>query len=232
MIYQDVHRNAMQAHMKYKAYYDKMQRFKAQKKTEYVYVSQPKADHQVSKIRFTEYWWIGPYLVEKVLPKNIYLVRKIGTNRTQVIHRIQMRQFTAHQPPADIRITSGKWKPDPEVGLKHDDLYARAWKCENEQPIFDPEKNNATAPNSRKTPVQSDLSTEEMRNTPRTAQECSLEIFLQIEQLCDLTGTYPDMEPDVETSSEQPNNSPTNPHSSKCNIRHKPDPKCNDDYRY
>ena len=40
------------------------------------------------------------------------------------------------------------------------------------------------------------------------------------------------MEPDVESSSEQPENSPTNPRSSKYNLRHNPKPNCNDDYRY
>ena len=83
-----------------------------------------------------------------------------------------------------------------------------------------------------KTPVQSDLSTEELRITPGTAQECFPEIFPQTEQLFDVTDTYPDMEPEVETSPEQPNKSPTNPRSSKYNLRHNPNTKCNDNYRY
>ena len=44
-----------------------------------------------------------------------------------------------------------------------------------------------------------------MRNTPEAAHECSPEIFPQMEEKCDVTNTYSDMEPDVETSSEQPN---------------------------
>ena len=79
-------------------------------------------------------WWIGPYIIEKLLPNNNYLVRKIGTNKTQVLHRMRMRQFTPRQPPAYTRITPQEWKPDPEVSLKHDDLYAKAWECENEEP--------------------------------------------------------------------------------------------------
>ena len=39
------------------------------------------------------------------------------------------------------------WKPDPEVIMEHDDLYARAWASEYETPIFDngqyePDSNN------------------------------------------------------------------------------------------
>ena len=40
-----------------------------------------------------------------------------------------------------------------------------------------------------------------MRKTPGTAHECSPEIFLQMEELYDVTDTYLDIEPDVETSS-------------------------------
>ena len=104
-----------------------------------------------------------------------------------------------------------KWKPDPDVSLKHDDFYARAWECEYEQPIFDAENINATPPNSTETPVQSDLSTEEMRNTPGTTHDCSLESFPQTEELCYVTDTYPNMEPDVEICSEQPHSRRTNP---------------------
>ena len=61
------------------------------------------------------------------------------------------------------------YKPDPEKSLNYDDLYARAWEFHYEQPIFDVKNNNATPPNSHDTPVKSDLSTEEMRNTLGTA---------------------------------------------------------------
>ena len=145
-----------------------------------------------------------------MLPNNKYLVRKISTNKTQVIHRMRMCQLTPREPPADIRILTQEWKPDPEVSLKHDDLYARAWECEYEQPIFDTQNNTALPPNSPDVPVQSDLLPEEMRNTPRTAHECFPGFLPQPEELCDVTDTYPDMEPDVKTSSEQLNNSPTN----------------------
>ena len=152
-INQDVRRNAMQAYIKKKAFYDKKANLSTVKEADYVYVLQPKVDHQGSRIPFTEFRWIGPYIIEKMLPNNNYLVRKIGTNKTQVLHRMQMRQFTPRQPPADIRITPQESKPDPEVSLKHDCLYARAWECDYEQPICDAENNNATPPNAQEVPV-------------------------------------------------------------------------------
>ena len=145
---------------------------------------------------------------------------------------MRMRQFTPRQPPADIRTTPQEYIPDPDVSLKHDDLYARAWECDYEQPIFDAENGNETPPNSAEFPVQSDVSTEEKRNRPGTAKECSPENFPAREETCDVTDTYPNMETDVEISSEQPNSSPTKPHSSKYTLRHNPQTNCDDDYRY
>ena len=125
-----------------------------------------------------------------------------------------------------------EWKPDPEMSLKGDDLYARNWECEYEKPIFDAENNNATQPNSPDFPIQSGLGPGESWNTIRTAQECPLVFFPQTEELCDVTDTYPYMEPDTETSSGQPNKIPTNHRTFKNTLRHNPKPNCNDDYRY
>ena len=162
-IHQDVRKNAMQA------YYDKKTNASKLKETEYVYVLQPEADHQESKIPFPEFRWNGPYVIEKVLPNNIFLVRKIGTNKTQVLHRMRMRQSTPRKPPADVRRTPHEYKPDPDVSLKHDDLYARAWEDDYEQSIFEAENNTATPLNRYEIQVQTNKSTEKMRNTPGAA---------------------------------------------------------------
>ena len=117
MIHEDVRKNTMQAYIKYEAYYDKKANASKFQEADYVYILQPKADHQGSKIPFTELRWMGPYIVEKVLPNNNYLVRKIGTDKTQVHHRMRMRQFTPRQPPADIQVNPHEYKPDPEVSI-------------------------------------------------------------------------------------------------------------------
>ena len=46
MIHQNVRKNAMQAYMKYKAYYDKKAHPSKLKEADFVYVSLPKADHE------------------------------------------------------------------------------------------------------------------------------------------------------------------------------------------
>ena len=232
MIHQDVRKNIMQAYIKYKVYYVKKANASKLKEADYVYILQSKADHQGSKIPFTEFRWIGPYAIEKVLPNNNYLVRKIGTNKTQVLHRMRMRQFTPRQPPADITFKPQEYKSDPEVSLNHDDLYARAWECDYEQPNLDAENDNEAPTNSQELPVQIDFSAEEMRNTPGEPLVSSPEIFPCTDDDSDVIDTCPHMEPNVGTSSEQAQNSPTNPRSSKYNLRHNPKPNCNDDYRY
>ena len=86
--------------------------------------------------------------------------------------------------------------------LKHDDLCARAWEYDYEQPTFEAENNNAAPPNPHEIQVQTDTLTEELRNTPGATHDCSPEFFPQTEEVSDVTVTYPHMEPDVETNSD------------------------------
>ena len=120
----------MQAYPKYKAYYDSKAKASKLKQAAYVFILLPQADHQLSKIPFTDFRWIGPYIIEKVLPNNNFLVRKTGTNKTQILRRMRLRQFTLRQPIPDTPITLREWQPDQEVVITHDDSYARAWQCE------------------------------------------------------------------------------------------------------
>ena len=106
-----------------------------------------------------------------MLPNNRYLVSKIGTNETQVLHRMRLRQFAPHQPLPDIQIIPREWKPDTEVIIKYDDLYARAWECEYEKAIFDSNYNNPVSPSSPEITVRSKEAADETRSTPGTIRE-------------------------------------------------------------
>ena len=112
-------------------------------------------------------------MIENVLTNNIYLVRKIITYKTLELHRMQLPQFThrKHFPNIQTMLQEGKF--DPEVSIEHDDLYARAWQCNYERPIFDAGYNNAAPPTLPEIAVRSDLPTEEMWNTPGTSRERS-----------------------------------------------------------
>ena len=55
IIFQDVRKNAMQAYIKYKTYYDKKANSSKLRHADYVFILQPKADHQGSKIPSTDF---------------------------------------------------------------------------------------------------------------------------------------------------------------------------------
>ena len=222
----------MQAYIKYKAYYDKKTNASKLKQSDYVYSLQPKADQLGSKIPFTDFRWIGPYIIEKVLPNNNYLVRKVGTNKTLFLHRKRLCQFTPRQRIPDTPVTPREWQPDPEVIIKHDDLYARAWECEYDKPMFDSDRNNMVIPNSPEVSVRPEEAADETRSTPGTIQEDPSEIFPHTRDIDDGTDTDHYMQPDADTSLEQTEPTPTNPRGSKYDLRHNPRPNCNDDYRY
>ena len=71
-----------------------------------------------------------------------------------------------------------------------------------------------------------------MRNSPVTIQKNAPEIIPQADRSYDGTDTDHYMQPDADISVEQPEPTPTNPCSSKCDLRLNPKPNCNDGYRY
>ena len=127
----------MQAYIKYEAYYDEKANSSKLKEWQQMYLLQPKAVHQQSEIPCTDFRRIGPYIFEKVSPKNNYLTQNVQLNKIQVLHCMRLRMFTPRQPIPDVQTTSQERKHDPKVILRHDDLYAGAWVSEYETPIFD-----------------------------------------------------------------------------------------------
>ena len=79
-------KNIMQSYLKYKEYYDRKAKAPPSHKNDYCFILQPVADHQGSKIQFQEYRWIGPYIEETVLLNENYIVRKLKSNKTQILH--------------------------------------------------------------------------------------------------------------------------------------------------
>ena len=73
----------MQSYLKYKEYNDRKAKAAPLGLSDYCFILQPLADHQGSKIPSWEFRWIGPYVIEKVLPNENYIVRKLNSNKTQ-----------------------------------------------------------------------------------------------------------------------------------------------------
>ena len=94
-------KNIMQSYLKYKEYYDRKTKAAPLEEKDYCLVLQPKADNQGSKIPFRDFRWTGPFLVQKVLPNNNYIVRRLNTNKTQILHRIRLKNFVPNVPLED-----------------------------------------------------------------------------------------------------------------------------------
>ena len=129
ILYEKTKKNVMQSYINYKKYYDKKAKASPLKGKDYCFMRQPKADQQGSKIPFRDFRWIGPYLVEKVLPNNNYIVRKLKTNKTQILHRIHLRKDNPEEPPEDNHQET-QWQVDDNIVVPQDDLYTIAWEAE------------------------------------------------------------------------------------------------------
>ena len=104
-------KNIMQSYLKYKEYYDRKAPLE---QGDFCFILQPLADHQGSKIPFREFRWVGPYVIEKVLPNGNYVVRKPNSNKTQILHRIRLRKYTPNTPLQDI-LPEGNLQADDEI---------------------------------------------------------------------------------------------------------------------
>ena len=93
----------MQSYLKYKDYYDRKTEAARLQQGDYCFILQPLADHQVSKIPFREFRWVGPYVIEKGSPNENYIVRKLSSNKTQILHLIRLRKYTPNKELRDVR---------------------------------------------------------------------------------------------------------------------------------
>ena len=115
-------KKVMQSYIKYKRYYDKKAKASPLKEKDYCFILQPKPDHQGSKIPSRDFRWIGPYLVEKVIPKNNYIVRKLNTNKIQILHSFRLRKYNPEKSPGD-NYQETQWQIDDNIVIPQDDLY-------------------------------------------------------------------------------------------------------------
>ena len=65
--------------------------------------------------------------MEKVLPNENYIVRKLNSNKTQILHRNRLRKYEPNTVLQDIR-PEGNSQADDEIIIPHDDLYVITWE--------------------------------------------------------------------------------------------------------
>ena len=122
----------MQSCIRYKQHYDKKANAHPLHVNEYCYALQRKANTLGTKIPFREYLWTGPYIVVKVLPNNNYLIRKLQTKFTQILHSIRLKPCPTDKPLPDKPVLPKDYIPDKEGDVFHDDLFAQAWQSNTE----------------------------------------------------------------------------------------------------
>ena len=149
--------NIMQSYIKYKEYYDRKAKAAPLKESEYCFVLQPKADNQGSKIPFCDYRWVGPFIVQKVLPNENYIVRRLNTNKTQILHRIRLKKFVPNQPLED-NFREQRLQPDEEIVIPQDDLYIITWETDFGEQLV----------TRREAPIPTSLPNGEQPNTAET----------------------------------------------------------------
>ena len=66
-------------------------------------------------------------LDQKVLPNENYIVRKLNTNKTQVLHRIRLEKFDPNKHFED-NFREERLQPDEEITFPQDDLYTISWE--------------------------------------------------------------------------------------------------------
>ena len=103
-IYRDNTDNIVAAYHKYKAYYDRKAKAQPLKVNDFVFLLDPKYDSQGCKEEFKTFHWKGPFKVMKVLSDSNYIIRKVGTFKTQCVHRIRLKIFKPEFPVKDVDI--------------------------------------------------------------------------------------------------------------------------------
>ena len=72
---------------------------------------------------------VGPFKVQNFLPNENYIVRRINTNKTQILHQIRLKKFVPNQPLED-NFREQRLQPDEEIVIPQDDLYIITWETD------------------------------------------------------------------------------------------------------
>ena len=63
-------------------------------------------------------------------------MRKLNTNKTQILHRVRLRNYNPEKPPED-NYHETQWQVDDNIVIPQDDLYTIAWEAEFVGHLFD-----------------------------------------------------------------------------------------------
>ncbi len=108
--------NLLSAYAKYRDYYDKKEKAAPLKLHSYCSILHPLLTTQSDKMPNLKSKFVLLFRVEKVLSYSNYLIRRVGTNYTQIVHRIRLRPIKPHYTVQDFdEIDDQNFIPDPTL---------------------------------------------------------------------------------------------------------------------
>ena len=85
---------------------------------------------------FRDFRWIDPYVEKKIRPNENYIVRKVNTNNTQILHQMRLRKLTTETSLENIN-NNEKFRPDDAIVVSRVDLNSTAGETELDPSTLD-----------------------------------------------------------------------------------------------
>ena len=162
----------------------------------------------------------------KTLPKKSYLIQKLQTNLTQILHKIRIRPFASSHKLADISVPPKDFQQDTEVAIQHDDLFAMAWQVLYQEHPTHPESGQPPEPELIPSLTEKD-------NTNTHPSPSSPDLTHEPESISNYPGNQAD-ETTLDIADEPEDNTPVpkSPRKSHYNLRKNPTSNSKPDYAY
>ena len=155
----------LETYLKNKKYYDKKANAKPLALHSFCLLLNPRLDTQKQKMDKMEPKWLALYRVEKIFPRDNYLIREVQTHHTQIVHRIRLRPYMPQGTIADLpKVDPEKFIPDPR--FTEEDKEPALMDYVREHIFHDPEDAQINAPTEEQSPMKAKTRTITYSNMP------------------------------------------------------------------
>ncbi len=112
-LYDKARENSILNFKSYRSYYDRKAKANPLSQDDFCFLLHPKLSKQNDALAIDECRWISLFEIVQVLTHSNYLIRRVNTTLTQVVHRIRLRKYVPPSLPVDICITQEtQFEPD------------------------------------------------------------------------------------------------------------------------
>ena len=104
----------LDSYQRYRNYYDQKSAAQPLRKHTHCLLLNPRLTTQRDFTQKSVQTWLPLYRVEQVLTNSNYIIRRVGTNYTQCVHRIRLRPLKLENPPEDLEnVNPENFEADP-----------------------------------------------------------------------------------------------------------------------